>query len=128
MAHIKRCVECERSQNAAKTAQERLEEMKGQIEQLLWRQLPSVEDHTKRELVRYVMLEGGREPVCDVCEWKELCLRVEGCVMFMWKELGMVRINHNMPQFRRRWGSNLVPSSLELRCFSSLRSLVVKPC
>ena len=53
MAHLRRCVECEKSRDAAKHAQERLEAVKGQAEELLWKQLPSDADQVKRDLMRY---------------------------------------------------------------------------
>ena len=55
MSHIRRCMECKVSEDAAKLAQHRLEEVKRQVEALLLQQLPSDAEQTKRELLRYTL-------------------------------------------------------------------------
>ena len=54
ITHLRRCVECKRSQSAARLACEDLEKVKGQVEELLWKRLPSDTDQAKRDMQRYM--------------------------------------------------------------------------
>ena len=52
LAHIRHAMECQMMRASSKSAYLELEEVKSQIDALLWKQLPSETDQAKLELVR----------------------------------------------------------------------------
>lgn len=52
MSHIQECLKCERSKGAGKSIQRELEEVREDIEELLWKRHPN---QSERELLRCLL-------------------------------------------------------------------------